>query len=190
MTSVDQPITEPDDGATVGLVRGLELTILMPCLDEAATLGGCISEADGFLRRTGVHGEILVADNGSTDGSQAIAAQMGARVVQVEERGYGETLRAGMREARGTFVIMADSDASYDFANLDTMLDGLRSGSDLVVGNRFAGGIEPGAMPCPISLDASSRSLSGTSTVVSAVCAATRQAACRTDHRAWNSPQK
>ena len=147
MTSVDQPITEPDDGATVGLVRGLELTILMPCLDEAATLGGCISEADGFLRRTGVHGEILVADNGSTDGSQAIAAQLGARVVQVEERGYGETLRAGMREARGTFVIMADSDASYDFANLDTMLDGLRSGSDLVVGNRFAGGIEPGAMP-------------------------------------------
>lgn len=125
----------------------LELTIAMPCLDEAATLGACIDQAQSFLDRTGITGEVLVADNGSRDASVSIAESRGARVVHVQNRGYGEALRAGMREARGRWVIMADSDLSYDFEHLDLFVDALRSGSDVVVGNRFSGGIEPGAMP-------------------------------------------
>jgi glycosyltransferase involved in cell wall biosynthesis len=119
----------------------------MPCLDEAATIGRCIAKARGFLRSHSVSGEVVVADNGSTDGSQAIAQAHGARVVQVAERGYGSALMVGIRAARGTYVIMGDSDDSYDFSALDGFLDRLRQGVDLVMGNRFAGGIAPGAMP-------------------------------------------
>jgi glycosyltransferase involved in cell wall biosynthesis len=125
----------------------LELTILMPCLNEVLTLPACIAKARGFLVRMGVAGEVLVADNGSTDGSQDVASHHGARVIAVSEKGYGSALIAGIRAARGRYVIMGDSDNSYDFSRLDLFLDRLRQGSQLVMGNRFAGGIQAGAMP-------------------------------------------
>lgn len=125
----------------------MELTILMPCLNEAQSLPLCLEKASAFLKRTGIEGEIIVADNGSTDGSREIAAAAGARVVEVEDRGYGAALSEGIYEARGTFVIMGDSDNSYDFLHLDGFVEQLRAGYDLVMGNRFAGGIKPGAMP-------------------------------------------
>ncbi len=126
---------------------GIELSIVMPCLDEAETLGTCLDKARGFLERARVTGEIIVADNGSRDGSRDIARVRGARVVEVEERGYGSALRGGIAAARGRFVIMGDADDSYDFAALDGLLDALRSGAELAMGNRFRGGIRPGAMP-------------------------------------------
>lgn len=125
----------------------LELTILMPCLNEAETLATCIRKAQGFFDRTGIAGEIVIADNGSTDGSRQIAEGLGARVVPVDQRGYGAALAGGIEAARGRFVIMGDADDSYDFANLDAFVAQLRDGADLVMGNRFAGGIAPGAMP-------------------------------------------
>jgi glycosyltransferase involved in cell wall biosynthesis len=125
----------------------LDLTILMPCLNEAETLAICIGKARGFLARTGIIGEVLIADNGSTDGSQDIAKSAGARVVDVPARGYGAALGAGIEAAAGKWVIMGDADDSYDFANLDAFVDALRAGNQLVMGNRFAGGIAPGAMP-------------------------------------------
>lgn len=132
-----------------GIARtgAVELTILMPCLNEAETLGTCVRKAMGYLARSGVAGEVLVADNGSTDGSQAIAEALGARVVPVAERGYGAALIAGVRAARGRYVIMGDSDDSYDFTALDPFMEKLRAGFELVMGNRFRGGIKPGAMP-------------------------------------------
>lgn len=124
-----------------------ELTILMPCLNEAETLASCIAKARAFLDREGLSGEILIADNGSTDGSAQIAEQNGARVVHVPERGYGSALLHGARAARGTYVIMGDADSSYDFSSLGPFVEKLRAGYDIVVGNRFQGGIEAGAMP-------------------------------------------
>ena len=124
-----------------------EFTILMPCLNEAETLASCISKARAFLAGNGCTGEVVIADNGSTDGSQAIAAAGGARVVHVAERGYGSALRAGIRAAHGKYVIMGDSDDSYDFSRLDGFVEELRAGHQLVMGNRFRGGILPGAMP-------------------------------------------
>jgi glycosyltransferase involved in cell wall biosynthesis len=125
----------------------MELTILMPCLNEDETVGACVDKALGFLKRAGVAGEVLVADNGSTDRSQAIAEARGARVVTVPEPGYGAALRGGIAAARGRFIIMGDADDSYDFSRLDGFLSELRGGADLVMGNRFRGGIEAGAMP-------------------------------------------
>lgn len=125
----------------------LELTILMPCLNEAETLAVCIDKAKGFLQRSGIRGEVLIADNGSTDGSQAIAEAHGARVAPVPQRGYGAALIGGIAAARGKYVIMGDADDSYDFESLDTMVEKLRQGVDLVMGNRFKGGIKKGAMP-------------------------------------------
>jgi glycosyltransferase involved in cell wall biosynthesis len=125
----------------------LELTVLMPCLNEAETLAVCIGKARGYLERAGVSGEVLIADNGSTDGSQTIAGAAGARVVAVATRGYGAALSAGIEAARGRYVIMGDADDSYDFANLDPFVASLRAGNQLVMGNRFKGGIAPGAMP-------------------------------------------
>ncbi|SFZ86163.1 Glycosyltransferase involved in cell wall bisynthesis [Devosia enhydra] len=125
----------------------LELTILMPCLNEAETLAVCIEKAQGYLARSGVSGEVLIADNGSTDGSQEIARAHGARVVDVPVRGYGAALGAGIAAARGRFVIMGDADDSYDFSALDAFVAALRQGHQLVMGNRFRGGIAPGAMP-------------------------------------------
>ena len=123
------------------------LTILMPCLDEARTLGACIRKAQAYLSGANIQGEIIIADNGSTDGSRDVAQSLGARVVAVEARGYGNALRAGINAARGRYVIMGDSDDSYDFLRLEGFVRKLTEGYDLVVGNRFAGGIRPGAMP-------------------------------------------
>jgi glycosyltransferase involved in cell wall biosynthesis len=125
----------------------IELSVVLPCLNEAETLATCITKARASMVTLGVDGEIVVADNGSTDGSQAIAESLGARVVPVPERGYGAALRTGIAAAEGRFVIMADADDSYALDDLGPFVDALRGGADLVMGNRFAGGIEPGAMP-------------------------------------------
>lgn len=119
----------------------------MPCLNEAETLGACVEEAVSALREQGLHGEVIVADNGSTDGSQEIAARLGARVIVVGEKGYGRALQGGIAAARGRFVLMGDSDGSYDFTYVGRFVEKLREGWDLVMGNRFLGGIQPGAMP-------------------------------------------
>lgn len=124
-----------------------ELSILMPCLNEARTLAACIKRAQLFLKQHGISGEVIVADNGSTDGSVEIAEKLGARVISVPVRGYGAALAAGIEAARGKYVIMGDSDESYDFSALSPFVEKLREGYDLVMGNRFRGGIAPGAMP-------------------------------------------
>ena len=126
---------------------GVELTILMPCLNEAETIAACVGKAVGYLARAGIGGEVLIADNGSTDGSQDIAERLGARVVPVNEKGYGAALLGGIAAARGRYIIMGDADDSYDFSDLDAFVDALRGGAELVMGNRFRGGISPGAMP-------------------------------------------
>ena len=127
--------------------NAIELTVLMPCLNEAETLEVCIRKAQKCLQGLDVLGEVIVADNGSSDGSQQIAEQCGARIVSVSERGYGAALAGGIAQARGRFIIMGDADDSYDFSALEPFLHKLREGYDLVMGNRFAGGIQPGAMP-------------------------------------------
>jgi glycosyltransferase involved in cell wall biosynthesis len=125
----------------------MELTILMPCLNEAETVATCVRKARGFLERTGIEGEVLVADNGSSDGSLEIACEAGARVVRIADKGYGSALIGGIGAACGRFVIMADADDSYDFSQLDAFIEGLRAGNSMVIGHRFRGGIRPGAMP-------------------------------------------
>jgi glycosyltransferase involved in cell wall biosynthesis len=125
----------------------IELTVLMPCLNEAETLALCIGKAQAFLKRAGIAGEVLIADNGSTDGSQKIAEALGAHVVPVAQKGYGAALLGGIAAARGRYVIMGDADDSYDFSALEAFVERLRSGADLVMGNRFKGGIDEGAMP-------------------------------------------
>jgi len=125
----------------------LTVTILMPCLNEAETLAFCVRQAVAALRDNNVAGEVVVADNGSTDGSQKIATDEGARVVNVPTRGYGAALIAGIEAARGKYILMADADASYHFEHLPRFLPKLEEGYDLVMGNRFSGSIEPGAMP-------------------------------------------
>jgi glycosyltransferase involved in cell wall biosynthesis len=125
----------------------LELTILMPCLNEAETLAACVRQARQFLADNHVEGEVLVADNGSTDGSRDIAVAEGARMVPVPQRGYGAALLGGIEAARGRYVIMGDADQSYDFSSLMPFVEKLREGYDVVMGNRFKGGIAPGAMP-------------------------------------------
>lgn len=125
----------------------MEYTILMPCLNEAETVALCVSKARGWLEERSVTGEVVVADNGSTDGSQELARCAGARVISVPQRGYGAALLAGIENARGRFVVMGDADDSYDFSDLDAFRSALDDGADLVMGNRFQGGIEKGAMP-------------------------------------------
>jgi len=124
-----------------------EMTVLMPCLDEAETIAICIKKAQGYMASRGISGEVLIADNGSTDGSQAIAEGLGARVVAVAEKGYGSALLGGIEAAKGRYVIQGDADDSYDFSDLDPFIEKLREGYALVMGNRFRGGIKPGAMP-------------------------------------------
>lgn len=124
-----------------------ELTILMPCLNEAETLEVCIRKAQTYLEEAGIDGEVLISDNGSTDGSQALAEGLGARVIHAPQRGYGGALMAGIEHASGKYIIMGDSDNSYDFSNLDAFVEVLRDGAHLVMGNRFRGGIEKNAMP-------------------------------------------
>ena len=125
----------------------LELSIVMPCLNEAKTVAECVTRAKRGLARLGIAGEVVVADNGSTDGSQGLAANAGARVVPVATRGYGAALAAGIAAARGTYVLMGDADLTYDFEAIDPFIERLRAGDDLVMGNRFKGGIQRGAMP-------------------------------------------
>ena len=127
--------------------RDIELSIVMPCLNERETIVACIAMARSFIERTGVSAEIVIADNGSTDGSIALAQESGARVVPVAERGYGAALMGGIAAARGRYVVVGDADLSYDFSRLDAYLAALRQGHDLVMGNRFRGGIADGAMP-------------------------------------------
>lgn len=125
----------------------LEVSFVLPCLNEARTIEICVRKALSFLERRGVRGEVIVADNGSTDGSRELAAAAGARVVPVSTRGYGAAIIGGIRAAQGRYVIMGDADDSYDFTAVGPFLDKLRDGHQLVMGNRFQGGIDPGAMP-------------------------------------------
>jgi glycosyltransferase involved in cell wall biosynthesis len=125
----------------------LELSIIMPCLNEAETIGECIGDAQRFLRENSINGEIVIGDNGSTDGSVDIAKSMGVRVIHVATKGYGAASTAAATESYGRYIIMGDADRSYDFYHLMPFVEVLRQGNDLVMGNRFQGGIEPGAMP-------------------------------------------
>ena len=156
----------------------IELSIVMPCLNEAETVPICVAKARAYLDGAGIVGEVVVADNGSSDGSQDLAREHGARVVDVPSRGYGAALAGGISAARGRFVIMGDADDSYDFSRLDPFVAKLREGFDLVMGNRFEGGdFAPGRCPpciatsatpfCPVSAVSSSRVTSATSTVAS-----------------------
>jgi hypothetical protein len=125
----------------------IELSVVMPCLNEAETLGTCIAKAQAALRKANIAGEIIVADNGSSDGSQSIAESQGARVITVGRKGYGSALMGGIAAARGKYIVMGDADDSYNFGDIPLFVKQLRAGYDLVMGNRFLGGIQPGAMP-------------------------------------------
>jgi glycosyltransferase involved in cell wall biosynthesis len=144
MQSILCPPPDTNDSEVAGAI---EVSIVMPCLNEACTVGRCVDKATQALREMQVQGEVIVADNGSSDGSQEIAESHGARVVSVKRRGYGSALQAGIAAARGPYIIMGDADDSYDFSRLEPFVTQLRQGQDLVMGNRFQGGIEPGAMP-------------------------------------------
>jgi glycosyltransferase involved in cell wall biosynthesis len=142
-----QAVLEAAAENTCGKEGECELSVVMPCLNEARTVGRCVDKAVRSLAELHIVGEVVVADNGSTDGSQDIARAHGARVIRAIERGYGNALRAGIAAARGRYVIMGDADDSYDFSSLQPFVDKLRQGHELVMGNRFQGGIQPGAMP-------------------------------------------
>jgi glycosyltransferase involved in cell wall biosynthesis len=145
---MSEPATQSSPAtASATAVATLELSILMPCLNEAETLERCIRKAQSSLKENNVCGEIVIADNGSSDGSLEIARALGARTISVNARGYGNALLAGIEAARGRYVIMGDADDSYDFARITPFLEKLRSNYDLVLGNRYRGGIMPGAMP-------------------------------------------
>jgi len=140
-TQASEMTFAPPEAASV------ELSIVMPCLDEAETLASCVRKAQCFVEENSISGEIIVADNGSTDASPQITRELGARLVTIQPKGYGNALMGGIQAARGRYVVMGDSDDSYDFSNLLPFLEKLRNGHDLVMGNRFRGGIRPGAMP-------------------------------------------
>lgn len=127
--------------------NNIELSVVMPCLNEAETIETCIRKAFTWMEKNGVNGEVVIGDNGSTDGSQKMATDLGARVIDIPRKGYGSALMGAIEASKGKYVIMGDSDDSYDFSNLNLYLDQLRNGYDLVMGNRFKGGIAPGAMP-------------------------------------------
>ena len=136
-----------NSAAPAATAEWVELSVVLPCLNEVETVAVCVRKAIATLRESGISGEVLVADNGSTDGSREVAESEGARVVHVERRGYGSALNAGILSARGQYVLMADSDDSYDFTHIPLFLEQLRAGNDLVMGNRFLGGIAKNAMP-------------------------------------------
>jgi glycosyltransferase involved in cell wall biosynthesis len=150
MRRIREEVGEAPAAVTLEIDSNPEVSVVMPCLNEADTLEACITKAQRVLREHGIHGEVIVADNGSTDGSQAIASRLGARLVHVDARGYGNALMGGIAAARGKFIIMGDADDSYDFLQLPRFVDKLRDGFDLVQGCRLpAGGgtVLPGAMP-------------------------------------------
>ena len=129
------------------MTDAVELSVVMPCLNEAKTVAECVKRARAAIARLGISGEVIVADNGSTDGSRELAERAGARVVAVALRGYGAALAAGIAASRGTYVLMGDADLTYDFDAIDPFVERLRAGDDLVMGNRFKGGVQKGAMP-------------------------------------------
>ena len=137
-----QPVTMPAKESDA-----IEVSVVMPCLNEAETLGSCIGKAQRALREGVMAGEVVVADNGSTDGSVEIAQRMGARVVNVQAKGYGNALMGGIADARGKYIVMGDADDSYDFGHIPRFIEQLRVGADVVMGNRFRGGIQKDAMP-------------------------------------------
>jgi glycosyltransferase involved in cell wall biosynthesis len=133
--------------ATIAQEACVEVSVVIPCLNEAVTIGRCIDRATQAFRRLQLPGEVVVADNGSTDGSSEIALEHGARVVSVREKGYGNALQGGINAAHGRYVIMGDADDSYDLGDLEPFVVRLRAGDDVVIGNRFRGESSPG--PCP-----------------------------------------
>ena len=137
----------PNIGQNVQFAHQVEISVVIPCLNEAQSLAVCIQKAKAAFRAMGLSGEVVIADNGSTDGSVEIAESQGARVVHVVEKGYGNALRRGIEEARGKFIVMGDADDSYDFSDTPRFVSELREGYDLVIGNRLRGEIKPGAMP-------------------------------------------
>jgi glycosyltransferase involved in cell wall biosynthesis len=139
--------SEGSDSARSGTLPPVEVSVVIPCLNEVNSLAFCVDKAVNAFRAAGLSGEVIVADNGSTDGSIQIAEEHGARVIRVTERGYGAALRAGIAAASGPFIIMGDADDSYDFTDVPRFVEKLREGNDIVMGNRFRGGIKPGAMP-------------------------------------------
>jgi glycosyltransferase involved in cell wall biosynthesis len=193
---------EPDRGQFS--VASVDVTILLPCLNEIQALPHCVTNAHAALRRIeaeyGFTGEILVADNGSTDGSQALAMSLGARVEPVPVRGYGAALIAGCHAARGRFILMGDADGSYDFNDGVAMIGKLAEGSALCMGSRFDGGITPGAMPWknrhignPLltgMLNLFSARASTTLIAASALSARKASSACASPAPAWNSRAK
>ncbi|MFD0540539.1 glycosyltransferase family 2 protein [Actinomadura luteofluorescens] len=178
----------------------MELSVVMPCLNEAETVETCVRKTIGFFEDSGIDGEVVIADNGSTDGSQQLARDAGARVVPVVDKGYGNALMGGIRSARGRYVAMGDADDSYDFTTLGPFLDELRDGADLVMGNRFKGGIADGAMP-PLHRYLGNPVLSFVGRCSSAARSATSTAGCAPSTRkrscgsacrpaAWSSPAR
>lgn len=147
MTTVESEDPRPDAFTAASQTDDLEVSIVMPCLNERQTVGACVAQARQALKDSGIRGEVIVADNGSTDGSQKLAREKGARVVEVSQRGYGAALAGGITAAQGHYVVMGDCDMSYDFGHAPRFVEKLREGYDLVMGNRFEGGITPGAMP-------------------------------------------
>jgi len=139
--------SEGSESARAGTSQTVEVSVVIPCLNEANSVAFCVDKAVNAFRAAGLSGEVIVADNGSTDGSIQIAEEHGARVIRVPERGYGAALRAGIAAAGGSFIIMGDADDSYDFTDVPRFVEKLREGFDIVMGNRFRGGIKPGAMP-------------------------------------------
>jgi len=139
--------SESSQSESRDMSHGVEVSVVIPCLNEANSLAYCVDKAMKAFREAGLSGEVVVADNGSTDGSIQIAEERGARLIRVAERGYGAALRAGIASARGPFIIMGDADDSYDFTDVPRFVEKLREGNDMVMGNRFSGGIKPGAMP-------------------------------------------
>jgi glycosyltransferase involved in cell wall biosynthesis len=149
MVPLMERVSTPDGSLqlTIETRQKVEVSVVIPCLNEANSLGYCVDKAVTAFRNAGLSGEVVVADNGSTDGSIQIAEEHGARIVHVPERGYGAALRKGIAAARGYFIIMGDADDSYDFTDVPRFVEKLREGYEIVMGNRFRGGIKPGAMP-------------------------------------------
>lgn len=147
MNTPAEPFKRTKLRAHTGFMQPIELSVVLPCLNEAETVATCVAKAVRCMRENGVVGEVIVADNGSTDGSQDLARAEGARVVHIPTRGYGAAIQGGILAARGAYVLMADSDDSYDLGDLMPFVEQLREGYELVMGNRFTGGIEKGAMP-------------------------------------------
>src|SRR5579871_2692671 len=147
MVTAPGKFVPPSNESSLQNFDDVEVSVVMPCLNEAETLETCIQKAQRALAEGHIRGEIVVADNGSTDGSVEMAERLGVRVARISAKGYGSALRGGIAAAHGRFIIMGDADDSYDFGDIPKFVTELRAGAQLVMGNRFRGGIKPGAMP-------------------------------------------